>query len=127
MVCNLSLVPPSRIRLSLFRKYHFRGLSRNPEIYDEPESFRPERFIDGKPLDPRADWYLALDVGKCSQICDPTSYMHPSPDMCTSICPGRAFGDMNVWLAVASIAACFRISSNGVVGDPKFTSGLVPS
>ena len=45
--------------------------------------------------------------------------------MCASICPGRAFADMNIWLAVASITACFQISSNRALGDPKFTSGLV--
>ena len=65
-------------------------------------------------------WYLALDVGKCSQICDHVSYMQHTP----SICPGKAFGDMNVWLAVASITACFRITSSGVLGDPKITSGF---
>jgi len=32
---------------------------------------------------------------------------------------------MNIWLAVASITACFKISGNGAIGDPKFTSGLV--
>jgi len=79
------------------------GLARDPEIYDEPESFRPERFIDGKALDPKL---LVFGFGR-------------------RICPGRAFADMNIWLAVASITACFKISSNGVIGDPKFTSGLV--
>jgi len=79
------------------------GLTRNPEIYDEPESFRPERFIEGKQLDPKQ---LVFGFGR-------------------RICPGRAFADMNIWLAVASITACFQISSNGAIGGPKFTSGLV--
>ena len=60
---------PFRVSCHQFRNWlsaleiSLRVLARNPEIYDEPQSFRPERLIEGK-------WYLALDVGKYSQLCD---------------------------------------------------------
>ena len=31
----------------------YRAITQNPDIYDEPQSFRPERYIDGQPLDAR--------------------------------------------------------------------------
>ena len=51
MVCTFPL-RPIRNWFSSF-KILLREMARNPEIYDDPQSFRPERFIDGKPLDPR--------------------------------------------------------------------------
>ena len=44
---QFAIGPPTSFETSL------RGLTRNHEMYDDPESFRPERFITGKPLDPK--------------------------------------------------------------------------
>jgi cytochrome P450 len=32
-------------------KFLHRAITQNPDVYDDPQSFRPERFIDGNPLD----------------------------------------------------------------------------
>ena len=31
----------------------YRAITRDPEIYDDPQSFRPERYLDGNPIDAR--------------------------------------------------------------------------
>jgi len=64
------------------------AITQNPAIYDDPQSFRPERYIDGQPLDARE---MVFGFGR-------------------RICPGKAFGDTNVWLCAVSIAATFQIS-----------------
>ena len=52
MVSSLSFAPICNWPTTSF-EISLRGLTRNPEMYDDPESFRPERFITGKPLDPK--------------------------------------------------------------------------
>jgi len=84
------------------------AITQNPAIYDDPQSFRPERYIDGQPLDARE---MVFGFGR-------------------RICPGKAFGDTNVWLCAVSIAAAFQISGQLSDEDRKldytaFTTGFV--
>ncbi|KAG6908101.1 hypothetical protein DXG01_006138 [Tephrocybe rancida] len=81
----------------------FRGLMRDPEIYDDPDSFCPDRFIamEGKPaeLDPRS---ICFGFGR-------------------RICPGIHLADASVFILCAMSLAVFDISKtveNGVVIEP---------
>ncbi|KAK7447720.1 hypothetical protein VKT23_013976 [Stygiomarasmius scandens] len=63
----------------------------DPEMYPEPLSFKPERFLkqEGKdlPLDPAS---IAFGFGR-------------------RICPGRYFGLNSAWLAIASLIATYNL------------------
>ena len=36
----------------------------NPEVWKDPEAFRPERFLDGDKLAPPPDEYVPFSTGK---------------------------------------------------------------
>ncbi|KAI0697620.1 cytochrome P450 [Cerioporus squamosus] len=66
---------------------------RDPEVYDEPESFRPERFISDGKLDPL--------------VRDPGAFIF---GFGRRICPGRYFAQTGLFITVASILHVFDIT-----------------
>ncbi|KAJ8474071.1 hypothetical protein ONZ51_g7464 [Trametes cubensis] len=86
----------------------------DPEAYDNPEEFRPERFIrDGK-LDPtvRDPYAYAFGYGR-------------------RVCAGRYFADEALYLAIASILHVFNITApldeqgRSIKTELRQTSGLL--
>ncbi|RDX45824.1 cytochrome P450 [Lentinus brumalis] len=67
---------------------------RDPEMYDEPEEFRPERFIHDGKLDPAVRDPAALVFGFGRRIC-----------------PGRYFAQAGLFITVASVLHVFDITS----------------
>ncbi|TFY56486.1 hypothetical protein EVJ58_g7609 [Rhodofomes roseus] len=65
---------------------------RDPEVYSEPDLFRPERF-----------WALSSEE---SERTDPRNIVFGHG---RRICPGRRFADAGVWLAIAGMVATFHI------------------
>jgi len=112
-------IPHVALRNDIYRGYHIPkgalvfgnvwAITQDPAIYDEPHVFRPERFIDNKQLNPRE---VIFGFGR-------------------RICPGKSFGDANIWLAAVSISASFRITQppggkgNEKIDRPMFSSGFV--
>ncbi|KAH8799191.1 cytochrome P450 [Flagelloscypha sp. PMI_526] len=88
------------------------GISHDKELYDDPMSFNPNRFMnpDGKngPRDPNT---IAFGWGR-------------------RICPGRFLAENQLWLLVATTLACFNITTthdmNGkpIIPPRDYTSGL---
>ncbi|KAI1790200.1 O-methylsterigmatocystin oxidoreductase [Ganoderma leucocontextum] len=67
----------------------------DPEEYEDPDEFRPERFIrDGK-LDPN--------------VRDPLAFVFGFGRRCVVICPGRYFADAALFINVASVLHVFDI------------------
>ncbi|KAM5539371.1 hypothetical protein V8D89_006823 [Ganoderma adspersum] len=65
----------------------------NPEMFEDPDEFRPERFIrDGK-----------LDLS----VCDPSAFIFGSG---RRICVGRYFADASFFLNIASILHVFDVT-----------------
>ncbi|KAJ3983979.1 cytochrome P450 [Lentinula detonsa] len=75
-------------------------MNHDPEVYHDPMSFKPERFLGPKPeLDPRE---ACFGFGR-------------------RICPGRVLADASVFISCAMALAVFNISKyseNGVVIEP---------
>jgi cytochrome P450 len=70
----------------------FRAILHDPEIYPDPEEFRPERFLneDGSIQD---DPTLALVFGIGKRIC-----------------PGRHFVDATLFIVTASVLSAFNVT-----------------
>ncbi|KAE8146925.1 cytochrome P450 [Aspergillus avenaceus] len=85
------------------------AFTRDPEVYSEPNEFKPERFLGENPeLDPRR---LVFGFGR-------------------RICPGRVLADSAVYINIAESLAVFNITKkveNGKVIEPKvsFQPGLI--
>ncbi|TFY56489.1 hypothetical protein EVJ58_g7611 [Rhodofomes roseus] len=73
-------------------KETYRLMLRDPEVYSEPELFRPERF-----------WALSAEEFERT---DPRNIVFGHG---RRICPGRRFADASVWLAIAGMVATFDI------------------
>jgi len=71
----------------------FRAITRNEELYPEPEKFNPERFI-GK-MDSEAAHQVDATFGFGRRVC-----------------PGKAFAEANVWLLMANIVATMKIEKS---------------
>jgi cytochrome P450 len=70
-----------------------RAITRNEELYPEPERFNPERFI-GKMESEAANQVDAIfGFGR-------------------RVCPGKAFAEANVWLLMANIVATMNIEKS---------------
>jgi cytochrome P450 len=85
-------------------------MTQNPEVYPDPHSFLPERFMGNDPApDPRE---FIFGFGR-------------------RLCPGKPFIETTIWLAVASMTATLHISKsldtdgNEISPLCEFTSGFV--
>jgi len=89
------------------------AMTRNPELYPEPEEFRPERFekMTMDTMDLRDPRNLIFGFGR-------------------RICPGLQFADANIWLVLANTIASVDIrrvrdtSGKEILPTVAFTSGF---
>jgi|SRR5712671_5474164 len=107
-------------------------MTRDEEMYPEPETFNPERFMnqEGTEADPADPRDLIFGFGRRQVSVHLLFFVHLSP-LSFRECPGKTFADANVWLVSASILAAFQapVSCNElgekVVPPVQFISGFV--
>ncbi|EIN11184.1 cytochrome P450 [Punctularia strigosozonata HHB-11173 SS5] len=89
------------------------GILHDEELYPDPFSFHPERFMQ------------TTDAVH-ARLIDPETYVF---GFGRRRCPGHNFAHASVWLAVACILACFEVAPIGDkeedVPKPAFTSGAI--
>ncbi|KAF8842505.1 cytochrome P450 [Paxillus ammoniavirescens] len=84
----------------------------NPDVYPEPDSFKPERYFKDGELD------------------DEVSTSHIGYGFGRRTCPGRFTADASIWVAMVTILSTLTISKalddkgREINVDPKFTCGL---
>ena len=89
-----------------------RGITRNEELYPDPDKFNPERFM-GR-MDSEAAHQVDAIFGFGRRVC-----------------PGKAFAEANVWLLMANIVATMDIEKSiDEMGQPitpstEYTGSLV--
>nr|ANC28041.1 cytochrome P450 [Polyporus umbellatus] len=89
-------------------------MTQNPQIYDHPEMFSPDRYRGMSPeqlarTDPRS---VVFGFGR-------------------RICPGKNFADASIWYAIANMIATMNISpaqdqyGRDIIPEPAFISGFI--
>lgn len=88
-----------------------RAVLHDPDMYPEPDSFKPERFLDPNG-NFREDPVLTSLYGVGRRVC-----------------PGRHLADATLFIAIASLLSVFNIKrGNGTDGEPDiypFTGGAI--
>ena len=108
-----------------------RAMTRDEQMYPEPELFNPERFMnenltEADPVDPK-DFIFGFGRRQVVMMCP----FHAPGPFITRECPGKVFADANVWLVSACIIFAFQapVSRNEIgekaVPPAKFTAGFV--
>ena len=88
-----------------------RAITRDPDVYPEPEVFKPERFLNAKgTMREGVALKSVFGFGK-------------------RVCPGRHFVDTTLFIVVATVLSAFRIErrhdAEGVPFDYTYSGGLV--
>jgi cytochrome P450 len=88
-----------------------RAITRDPDVYPEPEVFRPERFLnDDGTLRDDATLTSVFGFGK-------------------RVCPGRHYVDATLFIVAATVLSVFRVerrhNTEGVPFDYTYSGGLV--
>ncbi|KAH7253445.1 cytochrome P450 [Fusarium solani] len=103
-VCEGYFIPKGSMLFA--NVWHF---THDPEVYDQPMSFKPERFLpdEGKEIAP-----------------DPHTFVF---GFGRRICPGRILADNSLYLNIAQSLAVFDITRDDQVAQPEiwFTPGVV--
>ncbi|KAK1765144.1 O-methylsterigmatocystin oxidoreductase [Phialemonium atrogriseum] len=106
-ICEGYLIPKGSMLLA--NVWHF---THDPDVYEEPMSFNPERFLAAESHEPAPDPHtFVFGFGR-------------------RICPGRILVDNALYLNIAQSLAVFNISKNmedgqGVERKIQFTPGVV--
>lgn len=93
-----------------------RAMLHDPDIYEDPDSFKPERFIaDDGTL--KADTNLVVGFGFGKRCVALSIKLQPTEhEYSDRICPGRHLVDSTFWMFVASVLSVFNITEDGT-GD----------
>ena len=114
MIANLWSVRlgPSPLITDPSMIYFGRSMAHDESRYPNPESFKPERFLDDDgSLKPNDMEHIAFGFGR-------------------RICVGRHFADASVWAVMAKVLAVFKIlkpldeKGAEMSIEPKFSGGL---
>ena len=94
-------------------------MSRDEQLYPDPEVFRPERFLGSPPTDVKAfnPWNYIFGTGKRYQ----SGFRLKSLAAVLTIprkCPGVHFIQSSLWLVIARVVATLDIKEKVVNGVP---------
>ena len=88
-----------------------RAITRDPDVYPEPEVFKPERFLNLNGT--LRDGFILTSVFGFGK----------------RVCPGRHFADTTLFIVAATVLSVFRIErrhdTEGVPFDYTYSGGLV--
>jgi hypothetical protein len=86
----------------------------DPEVFDRPFEFIPERYLKDGNIDPAVpdSEYAAFGHGRRYVLSNPLTLSCPKPDslVIDRICPGRYFSNDAIFVLASSILATFDIS-----------------
>jgi hypothetical protein len=94
VIANAWYATPSTTQFNFFRDgWIDRAILHDPELYPDPEAFKPERFLNEDGTKFRDDPTISLAFGAGRRIC-----------------PARHFVDATLFLVTASVLAVFNVT-----------------
>lgn len=84
-----------------------RGFTHDPNVYPDPTTFKPERFLETDGNTPELDPYtLSFGFGR-------------------RVCPGKLLADATIFLSVAQSLAVFNFRKGAEDIKPEFLPGVI--
>jgi len=91
-------------------------MARDPELWDRPEVFNPDRWFDAR--------NEGLDLYGKEKRLDPEHYKFMPFSIGQRMCPGYSFAKVSLWLQALTLMQCFEwgLSEKGI-HDPRVKDG----